>query len=94
VRFEWDEAKNKTNKQKHGLSFETATRAFSDPLAVFVQDPTVYDEERWQLFGMIDGLVLLLVVHTIRGENEDITRIISARKATRMERQYYENEIQ
>jgi uncharacterized protein len=86
--------KTKTNKQKHGLSFEIATRAFSDPLAVFVQDPTVYDEKRWQLFGMIDGLVLLLVVHTIRGENEDITRIISARKATRMERQYYENEIQ
>jgi uncharacterized protein len=94
VKFEWDEAKNTINKQKHGLSFETATRAFADPLAVFIQDLTGYDEERWQLFGMIDGFVLLLVVHTVRGESEDIIRIISARKATRKERQYYENEIQ
>jgi len=52
------------------------------------------NEERWHTIGMAGGLLLLLVVHTFRGgEHDEVTRIISARKATPRERTIYEEAI-
>ena len=92
MRWTWDEAKNRRNKQKHGLDFETAQLVFDDPLAVSRAD-SYPDEERWQTVGAIER-VIVLVVHTwpqCDPESDDeVGRIISARKATKSERRAYE----
>ena len=93
VRFEWDDAKARSNERKHGVSFEDAMLVFADPYALMAQDRAVSGELRWQTIGMAAGIVLLLVAHTVRDEQEqEIIRIISARKATRKEcKRYDEN---
>lgn len=89
--FYWDERKNLANRKKHHLSFEEAIHVFNDPLARTKQDRVARGEERWQTIGTVRGIVVVLVAHTIHRENdEDIYRIISARKATRFERNRYE----
>ncbi len=95
MRFTWDEQKDRSNRRKHGLSFETATRVFLDPLHISIQDRIVDGEERWRTFGMVDGTLLILVAYAVIDDNEELIRIISARKATRQERIEYEetNEI-
>ena len=97
IRFEWDETKNLSNQRKHGVSFEEACQVFRDPLYVSVQDRIEGGELRWQTLGMVEGLLLLTVAHTVEEELEDgvlvdIIRIISARPATRKERRRYEDE--
>ena len=57
------------NLAKHGISFETASLVFEDPLALSVQDRVVEGEGRWQTLGMIGGVVVVLVAHTYREEN-------------------------
>ena len=94
MRFEWNEDKSQRNRTKHGISFETATLVFDDPDHLSIQDRFEDGEERWQTLGKVNNLVIILVAHTIRVENSDeMIRIISARKATRAERQYYEKTI-
>ena len=85
--FEWDIAKDEANRRKHGIGFELASHIFTDPLAVIGEDPGEHGEPRWRIIGNIDGLVLVLVVFTPRG---DAVRIVSARRATRNERKNYE----
>jgi uncharacterized DUF497 family protein len=97
IRFEWDSAKAASNLHKHRISFETAIRVFADPFALTDQDRSEGGEQRWQTLGVVEGYHLLLVVHTIRDENEDgqsieVVRIISAREADRKERRRYEQE--
>jgi uncharacterized protein len=97
MRFGWDEAKNLSNRRKHGLSFEEACAVFLDPLYVSVQDRIEDGEPRWQTLGMVEDLVLVAVAHTVKeepdqGEPVEVIRIISARQATRKERRRYENE--
>jgi uncharacterized DUF497 family protein len=90
--FEWDTAKAKANLKKHRVSFETAARVFADPFAVTTQDRIEGGEYRWQTLGMVDGVVLLLVAHTLQ-EAEDggeLIRIISARRADPKEKRNYE----
>ena len=96
MRFIWDEQKNQLNLAKHGISFELASFVFDDPLQVTVVDP-YGDEERWRTLGVVDGVLMLLVVHTVREEidengeyQDEEIRIISARRATRAEGQIYE----
>ena len=90
MRFEWDEAKSRGNLAKHGISFETATLAFEDPHHLSVQDRVVEGEDRWQTFGVV-GRMTLVVAHAYWEEDdEEVIRIISARKATRRERKAYE----
>jgi hypothetical protein len=90
IRFEWDEEKNRTNRLKHGVSFETATQVFDDPNVVLFSDRIVDGEERWQAFGLADGVVILAVAHTnSEADGDDVIRIISARKATPTERRLY-----
>ena len=92
MKWIWDEEKSRTNKRKHGLSFETAQYVFADPLAVSRMD-SFLEEERWQTIGMI-GQVTVFVVHTWSkfdpATESELGRIISARKATIYERRMYE----
>jgi len=89
--IEWDENKNKSNQVKHSVSFETAQLVFSDPKQLSTQDRVEGGEERWQTLGLVSGIVVLLVAHTLSEANGDeIIRIISARKATKSERRCYE----
>ena len=89
-RFEWDEEKNRANLAKHKISFETARLVFEDPLALSIQDRFVDDEERWQTSGVIDDVLLIVVAHTwTDDEGDEVIRLISARKATRGERDAY-----
>lgn len=93
MRFEWDENKNIKNYEKHGVSFEIASKVFDDPLIVYILERIVDGEERWQAFGKVADLPLLVVVHTYRDLNgEEIIRIISARYATSHERRHYEQD--
>jgi uncharacterized DUF497 family protein len=88
VRFEWDRAKAAQNVAKHGVSFEEATTALRDPLAITGVDPDhSFDEERFITFGVSTRGRLLVVAPTDR---EDTIRIISAREATSRERTIYE----
>ena len=93
VRFEWDAMKARTNQRKHGITFEEAVNVFDDPHAMFEQDRTDDEtgERRWQAIGLVEGMVLLLVAHTVREEGHDeVIRLISARRASRKERNRYE----
>lgn len=94
-RWEWDDAKNVSNKSKHGLTFETAVLVFDDPLHQTFPDPYEY-EERWHTYGFIQHF-LIVVVHTdpIVQNGKVVTsgRIISARQATSRERRKFEESI-
>lgn len=73
------------------MRFELAQEAFDDPLALSKLDRAEAGEERWHTLGMVEGVVLLLVTHTVRDDHgEEVIRIISARKATAHERRHYE----
>jgi uncharacterized DUF497 family protein len=93
-RFEWDPAKNLANQRKHGLSFEEAAEAFRDPFLLMVQDRIENGEYRWQTYGIVRGVVLVMVAHAVRenDDNAEVIRIISARYATPQERRRYEQE--
>jgi len=87
VRFDWNEPKNFANQKKHHLGFEEAIHVFNDPFARTKQDRIVRGEKRWQTIDTVRGVVVILVAHTIHKENdENIYRIISAKKATSFER--------
>jgi uncharacterized DUF497 family protein len=90
MRFTWDEPKERSNWRKHGISFETATRVFLDPLHMSRQDRIVEGEERWQTMGRVNGALLVLVAYAVVDEEEEVIRIISARRVTRQERIEYE----
>jgi len=84
--FEWDDSKAVRNYIKHGVSFQEATSVFDDPFAMDdPDDQEVYGEERFMHIGMVDNR-LLTVIYTERSEK---IRIISARKATKHEQNYY-----
>ncbi|HBC81850.1 MAG TPA: hypothetical protein DC012_07770 [Escherichia sp.] len=90
--FEWDVNKAKSNLRKHGIRFEDAVLVFDDPHHLSMQDRYENGEYRWQTIGLVHGIVVILVAHTIRFESgEEIIRIISARKADRKERSRYEH---
>jgi uncharacterized DUF497 family protein len=87
--FAWDKKKARSNKQKHGISFDEASTVFKDILSLTIYDPLHSDnEERFVIIGISCKNRLLTVVHT---ERENNLRIISARKSTGRERAYYEN---
>jgi len=91
LRFEWDEAKNRENRRKHGVSFEEAQTVFLDEKAVRFFDPGhSEDEDRFLMLGVSFQLRVLVVCHCFR-VSETVVRIISARKATRKEESDYWN---
>ena len=88
MNFEWDENKAARNLLKHRVSFEEAKTVFDDPLYVDFYDPDHSDdEERYLIVGESNRGRLLIVSYTERG---DLIRLISARVATRSEREAYE----
>jgi uncharacterized DUF497 family protein len=88
VEFEWDGRKAKANLRKHGVSFEEASTTFRDPLSATARDPDhSAGEDRFITFCISSRGRLLVVSHTERGER---VRIISARMATKGEREIYE----
>ena len=91
MRFEWDDKKSASNLRKHGIGFDTAELAFDDPWQVPILDHEVDGEQRWQTIGWAEDILLLLVVHTVRDEEEEVIRIISARRVTAHERRIYES---
>lgn len=92
MRREWDEARDRANQSKHGISFDTACLVFDDPLHLSIRDRHAGAEERWRTLGLAGGAVVLVVAHTWREDagGEETIRIISARKATAHERRHYE----
>ena len=89
LRFEWDDAKSRQNKRKHGVSFEEAQSAFLDERAIRFSDPDhSEDEDRFVLLGMSFLLGVLVICHCYRAD-ESVIRIISPRKADRHERRAY-----
>ena len=89
--FAWDEKKNRINRRKHGVSFETAARIFEHPDVVSYRDRVVDGEERWHAIGCAGGIAILFVVHTSEEQHgEEEIRIISARKASSRERALYD----
>jgi uncharacterized DUF497 family protein len=89
IRFDWDSNKNLANVKKHKISFEEAKTVFFDENARVIPDPEHSEsEERFIILGISHKLKLLIVVHTYR-ENDEVIRIISARKATKSESKYY-----
>ena len=88
----WDQRKNRTNLQIHGIEFETAILVFDDPFAATIEDPYPH-EQRWRTTGMV-GTAVILVVHTSPSTDpetgEQVGRIITARKLSRRERRSYE----
>ncbi len=86
--YEWDEEKNSSNVIKHGIDFETAALVFGDDNRIVKYDEKhSIDEDRYITIGNVCGtIVIVMVVYT---EDDDITRIISARLANRMEMEEY-----
>ena len=90
IRFEWDPNKNEINKKKHKISFEEAQTVFYDTQALVIDDPDhSQEEERFIILGLSRKANLLVVCHCYR-ESDTVIRLISARKATATEAQYYE----
>ena len=93
MKFEWDERKNQANYAKHKVNFELASKVFDDPLVAFRFDRVVNGEERWMAVGKALQLYVLVVIHAYRTRaDQEVIRIISARRATSHERKFYEEE--
>jgi len=89
MEYEWDDAKNRKNLAKHGLSFEDVEQVFSGPCVTFEDDRFAYGEERLITLGLLAGR-LVVVAHAPRDEG---TRIISRRKGNRREQKIYEERL-
>jgi len=90
TRFTWDKRESAANRRKHRVGFETAELVFEGPGAVALPDRVVEGEQRWQMIGWAQSM-LLVVAHTVAGDDGgEVVRIISARKATAPERKLYE----
>ena len=88
MRWTWDPDKDRINRQKHRISFQTAQLVFRD--AGLLVDPDPYtSEQRWRAIGRTNGGTITVVYTLPQGHGEP-GRIISARRATRMERTRYE----
>lgn len=83
--FEWDAAKERGNRKKHGIGFRTAAKVFLDPYVIEFDDPDAANEQRFNAIGLVDGR-MLFVTYTMRGA---VVRIISARGAEPHEKRKY-----
>lgn len=90
MHFEWGEAKNRINIEKHGIDFNDVKDIFNHPMLTQLDNREHYGEERWVAIGWIKS-ILGVVVYVER--YDDVIRIISARKATKQEAKYYGQSI-
>jgi len=91
MKLEWDDNKNRENLLKHGFDFADAWQLFNNPLLVKPDTRKVYGEDRWIGIGTMNNGIIVVFVFTKR--NNEITRIISMRKASKKERRNYEKSI-
>jgi uncharacterized DUF497 family protein len=91
MHFEWDDAKNAANIEKHGISFSQVVVIFDGVVISRIDNRKDYGEERTISYGTLDAEVVVTVVHTDR---RGVTRIISARLASAKERKAYYEAIQ
>jgi hypothetical protein len=87
MEIQYDPSKAESNESKHGVSFDEATSVLFDPMGLIFEDNDSEYEHRWVLLGMSNKDRLLVVVYTLR--DDEIIRLISARKATRKEVKQY-----
>ena len=90
VQFEWDEKKNEVNLRTHGIDFNHIPEIFNGPTVINIDDRCPYDEERYIGIGFLRNIIA--VVAFVEKE-EDVIRIISARKANKHESKSFEKEI-
>lgn len=91
MKYEWDPQKAKTNIKKHGISFEDAKQALTCEVVVVLKEDSDSGEERYVYLGMCKKLNVLVVV--VAYPEDNITRIISARKANKKEIKFYEAQL-
>jgi len=89
--FEWDQAKNASNVAKHGLDFADAEQVLTGPCVSFIDNRFDYGEKRLITLGVLEQRVVV-IAHAPRGD--DITRIISMRKANRREKKIYQQRFE
>ena len=79
MEFEWDANKARSNLRKHGIRFEEAVLVFDDPRHLSRQDRYENGEYRWQTIGLVHGVIVIMVAHSVRFESgTEVIRIISA----------------
>ena len=89
MEFEWDEFKDISNKNKHGIDFNDAKEIFKDQISKVSPDLRKdYQEDRWKIIGEIFGIIISVIYTNRNG----VTRLISARKASGKEREEYNNQ--
>ena len=88
MRFEWDPLKAEANLRTHNVSFTEAVTVLEDAFALTRQDPGAVEEQRLVTLGLSDEANLLVVVYAYR--EPDIIRVISAWKANKRQREFYE----
>ena len=92
IEFEWEPGKDRSNRKKHGVSFDEAATAFYDEEGLFLDDPDHSEnEDHFIILGISSAIRLLVVVHCYRGDAT--IRIISARKAISAEIVFYESQL-
>jgi len=94
MHFEWDEAKNRENVRRHGISFQDAKKVFDDPFHISVLDKRFdYFDERWITIGSAMDKHVIVIGHLyyLKENGDEVIRIITARKAIKKEREQYEN---
>ena len=91
MRFEWDSDKEATNFKKHRISFDDAKEVLNCGIVVVLKETHQNCEERFVYIGLSKKLNVLVVVVAFPDEN--VTRIISARKANKNERKFYEAQL-
>lgn len=89
LRFEWDEAKRRSNLRRHGIDFAAVAEVFENASSTVLDDRYDYGEERFLTLGLLKGRVVA-VSHTWK---DDVIRIISARRASKDEEIKYFKEI-
>ena len=90
MNYEWNLNKNKSNLEKHGISFEEASQIFKNNVLTWTDNRKDYNETREISIGLLDEEIVIVVVHTDRN---DITRIISARTANKKERILFDEHL-
>ncbi|WP_207687098.1 BrnT family toxin [Desulfonema limicola] len=90
MNFEWDENKNIVNIRKHKIDFSDVPLVFDKTMLIDYDDSQIYDEDRWIGIGLLQNIVVVIV---FTERNQNTIRIISARKATRSEREKYYEKI-
>ena len=89
MRFAWRQAKHRANLVAHKIDFADAIAIFDSPTWERVDDQKDYGKERWVAIGLMRTVEVTVVYTDLRTDDEEVRWIISARRATRDEREAY-----